>query len=647
MISANIIRLGKADSPQEKTALKAGPLSLFFQEGEISKIFFGNAEAVQRIYARVRDQNWGTVPNQLSALNIQKSEHSFAISFHVDSIQDDIDFRWDGAIIGSANGVIEFSFKGEAHSDFLTSRIGFCILHPLATCMDKSCVIIGQNGKSHTGVFPRLIAPAEIVPFLDMTSMEYETCPGIRIKLTFSGDLFEMEDQRNWSDASYKTFCTPLRLECPRLITAGSKVEQKVTLELLADNPGGFTTTIHPTQEPVSIILKQENSKALPGLGLGSSARTHPYSEREIHLLKKLNLSHHRVDLHFSSAANEELIQFQLENAMKPGLPLEIALYLQDAKRDASAALKWTKEIGCPIKRWIIFEDGKYVSTPSGISTFKKLAEKGNPAPIGGGSDADFYELNSQSATFNLMDFVSYSLNPQVHSADELSLIENLEAQAMTVESARHISNHKPVIISPITLKQRFNPVAVTKDAEGKADELPPNVDPRQMSLFAAGWTIGSLLYLLRSPVESLTYYETVGWRGVMEEDGGCPLPDKFHSLPGSVFPIYHVFADLGEFRNGQVIETKSSNPMTVACLGIRENDRTLILLANLSQESQSIHVEGLGGQAVLRIMDEQNTMAAMTDPVEFRSGDHDHHLSGNLLQFQLRPYAIGRLVFY
>jgi len=89
MISANIIRLGKADSPQEKTALQAGPLSLFFQEGEISKIFFGNAEAVQRIYARVRDQNWGTVPNQLSALNIQKSEHSFAISFHVDSIQDD------------------------------------------------------------------------------------------------------------------------------------------------------------------------------------------------------------------------------------------------------------------------------------------------------------------------------------------------------------------------------------------------------------------------------------------------------------------------------------------------------------------------------------------------------------------------------
>ena len=30
-----------------------------------------------------------------------------------------------------------------------------------------------------------------------------------------TGDVFEMEDQRNWTDASFKTYCTPLRQPFP------------------------------------------------------------------------------------------------------------------------------------------------------------------------------------------------------------------------------------------------------------------------------------------------------------------------------------------------------------------------------------------------------------------------------------------------
>ena len=40
--------------------------------------------------------------------------------------------------------------------------------------------------------------------------------------------MFEMEDQRNWSDASYKTYSRPLSLPFPYPIAAGERVRQSV-----------------------------------------------------------------------------------------------------------------------------------------------------------------------------------------------------------------------------------------------------------------------------------------------------------------------------------------------------------------------------------------------------------------------------------
>src|SRR3712207_759652 len=44
------------------------------------------------------------------------------------------------------------------------------------------------------------------------------------------GDTFEMEDQRNWTDASYKTYVRPLALPWPYTLAAGTELEQAVTV---------------------------------------------------------------------------------------------------------------------------------------------------------------------------------------------------------------------------------------------------------------------------------------------------------------------------------------------------------------------------------------------------------------------------------
>jgi hypothetical protein len=246
-----------------------------------------------------------------------------------------------------------------------------------------------------------------------------------------------------------------------------------------------------------------------------------------------------------------------------------------------------------------------------------------------------------------LLDLVCYSLNPQVHAFDNLSLVETLEAQAATVNSARQFIGDAPLAVSPVTLKMRFNPNATGPELEPAPGQLPPPVDERQMSLFGAGWTAGSLKYLARSDVQSLTYYETTGWRGVMETEAGSPLPEKFRSLPGSVFPLYHVLADVGEFAGGEVISTQSSDRLKVDGLGIRQAGRTRLVLANLSPEPQDITVQNIGDPVQVRLLDETNAPAALESPETFRAeaGVLKQTNDGEL-QLTLLPYAIARIDF-
>ena len=56
--------------------------------------------------------------------------------------------------------------------------------------------------------------------------------------MRFAGDVFEMEDQRNWTDASYKTYCTPLALPFPVEIPEGARISQSVTLTLIPQSGG-------------------------------------------------------------------------------------------------------------------------------------------------------------------------------------------------------------------------------------------------------------------------------------------------------------------------------------------------------------------------------------------------------------------------
>jgi hypothetical protein len=233
-------------------------------------------------------------------------------------------------------------------------------------------------------------------------------------------------------------------------------------------------------------------------------------------------------------------------------------------------------------------------------------------------------------------------VNPQVHAFDNATLVENLEAQGLVIESGRQFLGSVPVVVSPVTLKPRLRPGETPE-----AGQLPRDADPRQRSLLGAGWTAISLKYLAEAGAESVTYYEATGWRGVMDWPDQAAGHSQFGQSLEGVYPLYHVFADVGEFSGGSVVPVVTTHSLRADGFAIRQGARTRILVANLGPDTETIQIDGLpvDGTLTLKPLDETNAEYAMKSPDEFRRERGSAiQASAGKLELKLFPYALVRI---
>lgn len=635
------IYYGKDEPLPDRKELRAGPLSLIFEAGDLRYIRLGNREILRRVYVAIRDRNWNTLPSVISNLQIEHTNDSFHITYNVENRHGGIDFFfWKGTIIGGAQGTITFIMDGQARSSFLRNRAGICVLHPMRECAGLPCRVEKVDGSVELGEFPKYISPHQ--PFLDVREISHEVVPNLHAEVRFDGDIFEMEDQRNWTDASFKTYSTPLRVPYPVEIRPGTKISQSVKLTLRNSR-----ISVRNRDTRLTFSISSHSEVRLPRIGLVFTYHGEPLTQKELERLKKLNLSHLRVDVNLAHLNYDSVLYRANCEAKALGVPLEIALTLSDeAVRELSRLEAVLDKIKPAVCTWLIFHIEEASTAEKWVELARKsLRRYAADAKIGAGTNAFFTELNRGRPPVSALDLVCYSMNPQAHAFDNASLVETLEAQASTVESARQFVGGLPIAVTPITFKARFNPVATGPEPQLSPGELPTPVDVRQMSLFGAGWTVGSLKYLSESGVFSATYYETTGWRGVMETEDGSLLPEKFLSYPGWVFPMYHVFADVGEFAGAMVVPTTSSDALRLDGIALHKNGTTRILLANLTSESQQVTVHNTAQTVTLRELNENNAQNAMASPETFlnESGERLQTVAGNL-ELSLLPYTIARI---
>jgi hypothetical protein len=605
--------------------LWAGPLALAFDpsSGWLRHVRLGDREVLRAVYPAVRDRFWNTLPNAVSDLTVEEAGGGFRLGFNAECRRGPIHFAFRGEVAGTADGTVTYWFDGEARGTFLRNRIGLCVLHPIA-CAGRPCTIEHPDGTVEASRFPTEIAPHQ--PFLEVRALAHEVAPGLSAEVRFEGDGFETEDQRNWTDMSFKTYSTPLRLPFPVEVAEGTKVRQAVTLRLRGRLPSDAASVPAETR-PLSVRLGGKTVARLPRLGLGIAGHGRPLAPREIDRLKALRPAHLRVDLELGDAGAPAALERAAAEARALGAVLEIALLLGDAPReeDLEALLREAERVRLPVGAWLVLHGRKDMVSADGMRLARQRLHRCDPAArIGTGTNLYFVYLNRQPPPLDDADLLCYSLNPQVHAFDDESIVETLEGQTATAEAARRLAGGRPVAVTPITLRPRFNPHG------SDPDEPPATADSRQASLLAAAWTLASVRRLAGAGVESLTYFETTGERGVMEAAGGA------------VFPVYHALADLAELAGAPVDLCACSHPLQVEALSAGGK----MLVANLTPRPQRVTLDlGEWGAARYRVryLDETTAADAAHAPESFRAD------AGPLLErpeLHLGPYAVARIAW-
>ncbi len=650
---------GRDEPPARIRRFAAGPLSFELVGVDVRAIRWGSVELLDRLYMSVRDQNWDTIGASISKLRVeQPPDGPLTITFRARNRAAAIDLEWQGTITASSSGTISYAMRGTARSAFRYCRIGFCLLHSEAAAAGRAYRAETPGGVV-AGVLPRLIGPQTIVDGVELplfpacSSLSVETA-GATATATFEGSLFVMEDQRNWTDASFKTCCTG-GAGYPYPAAAGQAFAQRVTITADAAQPparpataGRGATRIHRLE------LDEQPDGAWPAIGLGLPGAGSPrLTPRQLARLADLGLDHLRLDLHLAAPDWPGQLAAAVATARAAGTNLELALFadpgtLQWLDRLARLLSELPGDDGPRLARILALEEGRagnHATSPAWLAGVKARLEPFlGPVPMAGGTDGDFAELNRERPAYPAGDGTSYSINPQVHAFDEASLAETLATQATTVRTAREFAAG-PLIVSPISLRQRFNPSATEAPPRPAPGTLPASVDRRQMSLFGAGWTLGSIASLTAAGGSSLTYYEAAGWRGVMGAGNGPPAPWPFRALGSGVFPLFHVLADLAGRTVSLPVRLVSDAPAEVVGLAIRHGPAVRVLVANLGPSMAEVSVGALGGRSArIRVLDERSFPVATRSPAVFRRGSARVPLRRGQVRLSLRPFAYVRL---
>jgi hypothetical protein len=352
----------------------------------------------------------------------------------------------------------------------------------------------------------------------------------------------------------------------------------------------------------------------LPPLGLGLASDEAPIDDSAVARLTPLQAANLRCDVQLADPAWLATLRRAAHDALELGAALELAAHLPPSGGNLAAVFAALAALRADVARVAVFRDGQKSTTAADLAAARAaFADLG--IPLGAGTDADLYQLNLQRPPADA-DFICWSMNPQVHASDNASIAETPAAAAEQVASVRACFPGVPLVVSPVTLRPRFNPVAAGPARPVPPGELPPAVDPRQLTLFGAAWTLGMLAALAPAGLAGLTFFETTGWRGVLETATGPRRPDKFPSAPGQVFPLWHVFRALAGFRAAAVVTV--SDPLRVAALAVRgAAGRRRLLAANLAPEPVAVAFAAPAG-ARARVLDAPCVVAAARDPEAF-----------------------------
>jgi hypothetical protein len=513
-----------------------GKLCLLYDNGFVRYIRTGEIEIVRNIYFALRDNNWTTAPFERTDERILVTPKNFEISYTAINVVEGKEvFRWHVKINGNDLGDVEFAIDGDCLLPYNRNRAGICVLHPIRDTRGKEVYITRPDGSMYKSSFPTTINPHQ--PFFDIQKMSWPILGDTWAELQFEGDTFETEDQRNWSDTSFKTYSTPISVPYPVMLKPGDKVSQRVKLKLT----NGDSLPVPDLAEDIEVTIDESSSKAFPKIGT-----EFPFddkaSQKTLDLLKELQFDHLRIELELDLPGWKEKLEAGLQEAEVIGAKPFIHLVMSSPGQWSDFA---SMNISSNTKLAVSPVDKK--------SDVNKLLKAG----IGAGFTSYFTELNRNRFNYTELDFVIYPVTPQAHLSDLHTVIENLAAQKDQVETAKTFVDGNKIHVGPVY----FN-----------------RLDPIQSTALAAGWMFGSIKYLSEGGADYVTMFESHGRAGYVEND---------------VYPVYNALLSLLKLKPNKIVASTCNEPLVVTSLVIESEDKQRhLILINHTASKKSVSLK-------------------------------------------------------
>ena len=473
-VSRAIKLCGTEETDPPSRMLRAGPLSVELEAGNLRYIRFTGIEVLRGIAFLVRDANWGTLSAAISDLKIEESQDAFSVVYRGRCDDGSICLVYDATIRGGADGSLSFAASMLCESDVRTNRTGFVVLHPLAGVAGKPARVVHTDGRETLQRFPELISPGQ--PMFDIFSLSHAIAPGVWATCTMRGDAFEMEDQRNWSDASYKTYIRPLGKPWPYTLASGSGHEQLVHLTVSGAAPGVTTSD----SSAVEVVIGGETGARLPAIGLGVSAEEAGHALQAGDLLRKLGPRLLVCQIDARAAPDTWALDAFRDLAAMTGAPVTLEIIIPGTSDPASELTP----VAAAVQRARIAPDAVSVFPASDLMSHQPgFEDKTVPSAaeicaaaraafpgvrLGGGMAAYFTELNRKRPPVTLLDFVVHTGCPIVHAADDRSVMETLEALPAIIASTLAITNGRPRRVGPSAIGCRQNPYGAAPFETGR-----------------------------------------------------------------------------------------------------------------------------------------------------------------------------------
>jgi hypothetical protein len=538
----------------DTTRVTHGGFTLDLAREAIRNIRYEGVQIIDLLYTAIRPSDWSTLKSDEYAadLKIRGNDYEITITESFTSA-----LVATTKIILSAGNTFSVEYELKGLAEYSVNRWGICFCLDTADWMGASVISSGNSYSLLRDISPQRVVDGVVQGlFPESHEMQFIAADQRYLKVVSNGKVLEAEDQRNWTDNTYKIYSGSLKEPRPFTTSPGSSWKQNVNFEVGVPKQNN--------SDPTKILVRE--IEALPSIGLQFNSDPLLTPDDLEKALVLLEIDHLRVNA-------ESLTPQKIATTASNGLILETALLSSNQNEILKAEVVQLSERVPAGSRLLIQREGREVVEADDLPKNESL---NTFIP---GTDAYLVDLHREK--FEFTNSVSYSITPTVHSADTETIFKTLSTQKESIEFAQKYLAPQ-VFVSPITFSARGNPET------GHSRDQRINFADRDSAMHirtieGAAWTLGSIYAVASAGAFSGSWHELFGEHGIVYLQSGAI---KFS-------PVFHAISALGAHHAHQITIATSLDNSWVA---FENRETKTILVASLRPWSLEITAKVLAG---------------------------------------------------